>query len=275
MLDATGGADSFRGPAPLLQTRSGRRVDPILRVSNLRKSFGSLVAVDDVSLEVPEGSIFGIAGPNGAGKTSLFNAVTGLPFRADSGTIEFGGRRVERTAAHELCRLGIARTFQQVVAFNTLSVDQNVRLAAVFGRARGTRPAADVVDRALGFVGLTEQRTLVAGSLPLDARKRLMLASALATEPRLLMLDEPAAGLHGPELARLHELILGIRDMGITVVMIEHVLPVLFGLSDRVLVMDAGRSIAVGTPTEVAMNDIVISAYLGEHGRRAFDAAQG
>jgi ABC-type branched-subunit amino acid transport system ATPase component len=102
-----------------------------------------------------------------------------------------------------------------------------------------------------------------------------MLASALATEPRLLMLDEPAAGLHGPELARLHELILGIRDMGITVVMIEHVLPVLFGLSDRVLVMDAGRSIAVGTPTEVAMNDIVISAYLGEHGRRAFDAAQG
>jgi branched-chain amino acid transport system ATP-binding protein len=250
-------------------------VDPILRVSNLRKSFGSLVAVDDVSLEVLEGSIFGIAGPNGAGKTSLFNAITGLPFHADAGTIEFGGRRVERTAAHELCRLGIARTFQQVVAFNTLSVDQNVRLAAVFGRARGSVPAADVVDHALRFAGLTEQRNLMAGSLPLDARKRLMLASALATEPRLLMLDEPAAGLHGPELARLHELILAIREMGITVVMIEHVLPVLFGLSDRVLVMDAGRSIAEGTPTEVAMDEVVISAYLGEHGRRAFDAARG
>lgn len=259
---------------PLPETLVGRPVGLLLRVADVRKSFGSLAAVDGASFEVAEGTIFGIAGPNGAGKTTLFNSITGLPFRADSGVVEFEGRRIEKKAPQDLPKLGIARTFQQVVAFNSLDVEQNVRLAAVFSRVH-TRAAVDeAVESALEFVGLTDLRRESPSALPLDARKRLMLASALAMKPRLLMLDEPAAGLHGPELARLHDLILAIRDAAITVLMIEHVLPVLFGLSDRVMVMDAGRPIAEGSPSEVAADDRVIKAYLGQQGRQAFDAAR-
>jgi len=250
-------------------------VDALLRVTDLRKTFGSLAAVNDVSFEVSEGGVFGIAGPNGAGKTTLFNAITGIPFRADSGTIEFGGRRVEGLPARDLCRLGIARTFQQDVAFDSLSVADNVRLAAVFGAGDRRTSVDEEVDRALDFVGLSDDHATLAGMLRLDARKRLMLASALATKPRLLMLDEPAAGLHGQELVRLHDLILKIKAAGVTILMIEHVLPVLFGLSGRVMIMDAGRPIAEGAPAHVVKNDDVIDAYLGQAGRRAFHSARG
>ena len=236
----------------------------LLSVSHVTKSFGSLAAVNDVSFEVGE-NVFGIAGPNGAGKTTLFNLTTGIPFHADSGTIEFGGRRIERMAPHAIAHLGIARTFQHEAAFDTLTTAQNVRMGAVFGR--GHEAPAVATERILDLLELADARDEPAGDLPLYAKKRLMFASALATGPRLLMLDEPAAGLNHVELEELHRLVLRVHEMGITVVLIEHVLPLLFGVSDRVLIMDSGRVLTEGPPADVARDDRVIEAYLGERGR--------
>jgi branched-chain amino acid transport system ATP-binding protein len=238
----------------------------LLSISHVSKSFGSLAAVDDVSCEIQENEIFGIAGPNGAGKTTLFNLTTGIPYHADAGVIEFNGQRIEKMAPHAIAHLGIARTFQHEAAFDTLTTAQNVRMGAVFGRGR--EPASEATDRTLELLGLLDERDRPAAKLPLYAKKRLMFASALATGPRLLMLDEPAGGLNHVELDELHRLILQVRDMGIAVIMIEHVLPVLFGVSDRVLIMDQGRVLAEGTPTDVARDDRVIEAYLGQRGRQ-------
>jgi branched-chain amino acid transport system ATP-binding protein len=238
----------------------------LLSISHVSKAFGNLTAVDDVSLEVGENEIFGIAGPNGAGKTTLFNLTTGIPFHADSGTIEFEGRRIERMAPHAIAHLGIARTFQHEAAFDTLTTAQNVRMGAVFGR--GHDPPAVATDRTLELLDLQDEREELAGELPLYAKKRLMLASALATSPSLLMLDEPAAGLNHMEMEELHRLILRVRDMGIAVIMIEHVLPLLFGVSDTVMIMDYGQVLTRGAPSDVARDEQVIEAYLGERGRR-------
>jgi branched-chain amino acid transport system ATP-binding protein len=242
----------------------------LLSISHVSKSFGSLTAVNDVSFEVGENEIFGIAGPNGAGKTTLFNLTTGIPFHADSGTIEFAGRRIERMAPHAIAHLGIARTFQHEAAFDTLTTAQNVRMGAVFGGGR--EDAAQATDHALEMLELLDERDEPAGSLPLYAKKRLMFASALATGPRVLMLDEPAAGLNHVELDELHRLILRVRDLGIAVIMIEHVLPLLFGVSDTVLIMEYGHVLTQGAPAEVARDDRVIEAYLGERGRKAAHA---
>jgi branched-chain amino acid transport system ATP-binding protein len=242
----------------------------LLTVDRVSKSFGSLAAVNDVSFAVREGEIYGIAGPNGAGKTTLFNLVTGWPFAADSGSITFESRRIEALAPHVICRLGIARTFQQETAFDTLTVAENVRVAAVYGGGRGDPLAATTrVLKLLDLDGLQDQE---AAKLPLYTKKRLMFASALATDPRLLMLDEPAAGLNHIELDQLHALILRVRETGISVVIIEHVLPLLFGVSDRVLIMESGRALVEGTPSAVARDDRVIEAYLGERGRQAAHA---
>jgi branched-chain amino acid transport system ATP-binding protein len=250
-------------------------VTTLLAVHELSKKFGNLVAVDQVGFEVEEGAIYGIAGPNGAGKTSLFNAITGIPFGPDSGTITFGDRLIGRMPAHEICRIGIARTFQQVTAFESLSVEQNVRLGAAFGRVGGGADRTELIARILDQAGLTRLRGLRAGRLPLAQRKRLMIATALATEPRLLMLDEPAAGLHGPELTDLDRLIRTIRDSGVTILLIEHVLPVLFRLSDTLMIMDSGRRLVEGPPATVAVDQRVIDAYLGREGREATDAPAG
>lgn len=242
----------------------------LLELRSVSKSFGSLRAVDDLSLDIEQGEIFGIAGPNGAGKTTLFNLVTGIPFRCDSGTITLNGRPIQRLAPHGICRSGLTRTFQTETAFDTLTVEENVRVGAIFGGRR--RLLDQAVNESLEFVGLADQRNEPAGSLPLHLKKRLMLASALACQPRVLMLDEPAAGLNQVEYTALSRLIQALNQAGLTIVLIEHVLPLLLTVSHRVAIMNSGRVITEGSPDEVIRNEEVIVAYLGERGRRMIRA---
>jgi branched-chain amino acid transport system ATP-binding protein len=247
----------------------------ILSVQNVSKHFGELLAVNDISFDVSEGEIFGIAGPNGAGKTTLFNLITGIPFHGNSGQIEFAGRRIERLAPDEIFRAGIARTFQKETAFDTLTVQENVRIGAVFGGIRGREAISQAVTKALQYLDLESEQERVASELPLYSKKRLMIASAIVSNPTLLMLDEPAAGLNLIELSQLEKLILSLHDLGVTIVIIEHVLPLLFGISNRVMVMDFGKKIAEGSPKTLATDEIVIEAYLGERGKDAFHAITG
>jgi branched-chain amino acid transport system ATP-binding protein len=247
----------------------------MLSVRGATKSFGRLLAVDDVSFEVAEGEIFGIAGPNGAGKTTLFNLISGIPFHADRGTIAFQERPIEALPPYEIYHLGVARTFQKETAFDTLTVEQNVRVSAVFGRAHRRETYDQEITRALALLELLQLRTTIAGELPLYAKKRLMIASAIVSNPRLLMLDEPAGGLSALEQAEIERLILALRASGMTIVIIEHVLPLLFGVSDRLMIMDFGQKIAEGPPQAVARDDTVIEAYLGQRGKDAFHAPGG
>jgi branched-chain amino acid transport system ATP-binding protein len=247
----------------------------ILSVQNVSKSFGRLLAVDDVSFTVEEGEIYGIAGPNGAGKTTLFNLISGIPYHADRGQVVFQERSIEATPPYEIYHLGVARTFQKETAFDTLTVEQNVRVSAVFGRAHRRETVDQEIARALEMLDLAAVRQAVAGDLPLYTKKRLMIASAIVSKPRLLMLDEPAGGLSALELAEIERLILSLRERGVTIIIIEHVLPLLFGVSDRVMIMDFGQKIAEGTPEAVAREDIVIEAYLGQRGKEAFHAPGG
>jgi ABC-type branched-subunit amino acid transport system ATPase component len=240
------------------------------------KSFGSLRAVHDVSFDVREGEIFGIAGPNGAGKTTLFNLITAIPFRADAGTITFDGQAITKLPPHKIFKAGVARTFQKESVFDTLTVAENLRVAAAFfggWSARASRTAD--VGAALEVTGLAELADRRAATLPPYAKKRLMIASALVTRPRILMLDEPGAGLNAIELDQIKELVTNLNRQGLTVIVIEHVLALLFGISHRLMIMDYGEKIAQGAPAEVARNDAVIEAYLGERGKQAFHALTG
>ena len=232
----------------------------------LSKAFGSLVAVDNVSFSIRRGEILGIAGPNGAGKTTLFNLISRIPFGADRGEVEFDGHRIEATKPHRIFRLGLARTFQKETAFAKLTTAQNIRLGAAIGAGlRGTE-LAKAVDRALDLLALTAQRDEPASSLPIYETKRLMIASAVVTRPKLLMLDEPASGLNSVELADVQQLILRLREEGTSILLIEHILPLLFGVSERVMVMDFGKKLVEGPPSEIATDQQVIDAYLGGQG---------
>ena len=247
----------------------------LLDVVGLRKAFGALVAVDDVSFGLRAGEILGIAGPNGAGKTTLFNLITGIPFRLDRGTVTLGGTRIDRLSPHHIFRLGLARTFQKETTFAELTVEQNVRLGAVYGAALRGRELALRVDATLDRLDLSARRLQPASSLTVYESKRLMLASAVVTKPRLLMLDEPASGLTGAEVADLQRVILDIRRDGAAILLIEHILPLLFGLSERVMVMDFGRKLVEGPPAAVARDERVIEAYLGGQSQGAADALAG
>jgi branched-chain amino acid transport system ATP-binding protein len=256
---------------PAVAEPAARRT--LLSVRGVSKSFGSLRAVQEVSFDVADGEIFGIAGPNGAGKTTLFNLITAIPFHADGGTIEFEGRPITKLAPHKIFKVGIARTFQKESCFDSLSVTENLRVAAAFfGGASGRSTRADSVREALEFTGLAADAERRAGTLPLYAKKRLMIASELVTKPRILMLDEPGAGLNAVELDQIKELILDVNGRGLTVIVIEHVLALLFGISQRLMIMDYGQKIAEGPPAAIARNDAVIEAYLGERGKKAFHA---
>ena len=238
----------------------------LLEVDNVSKAFGSLRAVDGVSFTVEAGTILGIAGPNGSGKSTLFNIITGIPFGPDSGAVRFDGIDIAGRSGAAIARAGLARTFQRETSFDDLTVFENALLGARFGAAGriGGATMREHAAEALRAVGLSAARFgRRAGELSVYDRKCLMLASALATQPRLVLMDEPASGLTRPEIEASVDLIRGVAKRGITVVLIEHVLTFLMSLSQHLVVLNQGTVLASGEPRSVIADARVVEAYLG------------
>jgi branched-chain amino acid transport system ATP-binding protein len=246
------------------QEQDGRTL-LLLEVENLSKAFGGVLAVNQVSFTLNQGEILGLIGPNGSGKTTLFNLITGL-IKPDRGRIRFNNEDITGIAPHKICRSGIARTFQLVKPFNRLSPLENVMVGRAYGSepARNTRQARIESEQILALTGLAKKRVRTAGMLGMADRKRLEIARALATRPKLLLLDEMMAGLNPTETEAAIGLVKAIRDSGITLIVVEHVMKVIMGISDRVIVLNVGEKIAEGTPQEIASNRQVIEAYLGK-----------
>jgi branched-chain amino acid transport system ATP-binding protein len=238
----------------------------ILEGEGVTKYFGGLTAVRNVDFHIDQGEIVGLIGPNGAGKTTLFNLISAA-LVPKSGVIKFKGENITGSKPHQICRMGVARTFQSVKIFAHMPALQNVLLGSFFGTSNNISSSADAIREAtesLEFVGLSAMRATPAKDLTLVSQKRLEVARALATQPELLLLDELMAGLNPTEIAQAMELVTRIRDQGITVFMIEHVMKAIMSVCDRIMVLHHGEKIAEGTPQEIATSRKVVEVYLGE-----------
>lgn len=238
---------------------------PLLAGRGVTKYFGGLAAVDGVDFKIEQGEIVGIIGPNGAGKTTLFNLISSA-IPVTSGTLQFKDKDITKMKAHDICRLGIARTFQAGNLFPKMTVLENIQVGGIFGSAGiDLSQAKEKARELLETVGLGGKERLLAQDLPLAARKRLEIARALATKPNLLMLDEVMAGLTPTEIGESLELINNIHASGVTILLIEHIMKAIMGISQRIIVLHHGKKIAEGVPTEVCTSDVVIKVYLGGH----------
>jgi branched-chain amino acid transport system ATP-binding protein len=238
---------------------------PILEGKGVTKYFGGLAAVSNVDFSVEQGEAFGLIGPNGAGKTTLFNLISAA-LTTKSGTIKFKDQNITGLKPYKICRMGIARTFQTVKVFPDLPALSNVILGLHFGMSPGlsSKDAVREATELLEFVGLSAVKETPAKDLTLANQKRLEVARALATDPELLLLDEMMAGLNPTELAQAMELVARIREKGITIIMIEHVMKAIMNVCERIMVLHHGQKIAEGTPQEIATSKTVIKIYLGE-----------
>lgn len=239
---------------------------PLLTISKVSKSFGAIQAVRDISLSVGRGEILGIAGPNGSGKSTLFNIITKTPFAQDSGEVLLEGHDLSDVGPHQIARMGMVRTFQRESVFASLSAIDNVLVAVENSNAHRSFAAnLEAAEWALDFVGFpANMHNTVARTTPIFLRKLIMIASALAMKPKVLLLDEPASSLTPHEIARIQTLIFKLKSLSVTILLIEHVLPLLTSVSDRLAVLDYGTLVAFGSPGEVIANPHVIEAYLGK-----------
>jgi branched-chain amino acid transport system ATP-binding protein len=239
---------------------------PILQVTELSKSFGSLAALNRVSFQLAPGEILGLIGPNGAGKTTLFNTISGL-YHPDGGQVAFKGQLITGLSPHTICKLGMSRTFQVTQAFEHLSVAEAIRIGAY--NRHGEKEVEAKVRDTVAFFGLEKIRHWKCADLGLAPLKRVEVARAAATDPELLLLDEAGAGLNSSELSELMEMLKTLRrERGMTLCVVEHVMPMVMGLCERIIVLDYGELIAEGSPESISRNERVIEAYLGRRSRR-------